>query len=106
MIDGLEISQQEVVEVPRCMSVKFSGSIDSFNLKYYNQKIDKIIDGGFVNLIFDLGQLPHFSSAWDCGIGVLKKVKLSALRLMGVLPNIYIMLRGSFHYWLVSPTHT
>jgi|GEM_PF-5804158 len=75
MIAGLEISQQAVVEVPRCMRVKFSGSIDTCNLKYYNQKIDKIFVMGFVHLIFDLGQLSHFSSAWDCGIGVLRKIK-------------------------------
>jgi anti-anti-sigma factor len=75
MITGLEISQQEVVEVPKCMVVKFKGYIDTYNtMEYYNQ-INKIIDDGFINLIFDFSQLSYVSSAWDFGITVLKRVK-------------------------------
>jgi hypothetical protein len=47
MHDGPAICQQEVIEVPKCMIVKFSGCIDCYNLKCYNHILKKIISDRF-----------------------------------------------------------
>ncbi|MDR1786259.1 MAG: STAS domain-containing protein [Spirochaetaceae bacterium] len=65
--ESLAITLEPSAGVDNCVTVNLDGSIDTANSAFFLGRGTKIIDSGFVNLIFDCGNLADLSST---GVGV------------------------------------
>ena len=63
---NLTITLSKVKEVPDCIVVSLTGYIDSYNSRFFQQQIDRVITSGFTKLIFNCAGLTYLSST---GIG-------------------------------------
>jgi len=74
--DSLKIKLQQVAEVDGCLLLYLTGYIDTYNSNYFQKRVQKVIDNGFIKLIFQCTGLNYVSST---GIGsftaFLKSVK-------------------------------
>ena len=74
--DSLKIILEKVEGINNCISIYLNGYIDTYNSSYFQKQISKVVDAGFVNLIFNCAALNYVSST---GIGsftaFLKMVK-------------------------------
>ncbi|MDR0503597.1 MAG: STAS domain-containing protein [Treponema sp.] len=74
--DSLKIRLEKVQETSNCIILSLTGYIDTYNSNFFQKRIQKAIDCGFVKLIFQCGSLNYVSST---GIGsftaFLKAVK-------------------------------
>ncbi len=74
--DSLKIILEKVEGINNCISIYLNGYIDTYNSSYFQKQISKIVDAGYVNLIFNCAALNYVSST---GIGsftaFLKMVK-------------------------------
>ena len=90
--DSLKITLQKVNEVPRCLVLALAGYIDTYNSNFFQKRVQKAIESGFVRLIFQCGSLNYVSST---GIGsftaFLKTVKPQGgdLVLLDIQPKVY-----------------
>jgi len=90
--DSLKIKLTRVEEAPRCLMLSLTGYIDTYNSNFFQKRIQKAIDGGFVRLIFECGGLNYVSST---GIGsfttFLKAVKPQGgdLVLLDIQPKVF-----------------
>ena len=90
--DSLKITLEQVEEVQNCLIVYLNGYIDTYNSSFFQKKIQKIVESGFVNLIFNCGSLNYVSST---GIGsftaFLKMVKPKGgdIVLLEIQPKVY-----------------
>jgi anti-anti-sigma factor len=90
--DSLRIILEKVDEAPRCLLLSLTGYIDTYNSYFFQKRIQKAIDRGFVRLIFHCGSLNYVSST---GIGsfttFLKAVKPMGgdLVLLDIQPKVY-----------------
>ena len=88
----LTICLQEIKEVPHCLLLRLSGFVDKRNRALFEKRISKVIDAGFVRLIFDLGEFGFVS---DDGLGCLtycyKQVQLKGgdMVLFKIHPKAY-----------------
>ena len=64
--DSLTISLRKAEGVPHGMFIYLSGYIDTYNSSFFQKQIQKIMDAGFINLIFNCSSLNYVSST---GIG-------------------------------------
>ncbi|MDR1950262.1 MAG: STAS domain-containing protein [Spirochaetaceae bacterium] len=90
--DSLKIKLQKVDDVEGCLVLYLSGYIDTYNSNYFQKRIAKAIESGFIRLIFQCSGLNYVSST---GIGsftaFLKAVKPRGgdLVLLEIQPKVY-----------------
>jgi anti-anti-sigma factor len=90
--DSLKIVLEKIEEVDSCIKIYLDGYIDTYNSSFFQKRIAKIVDAGFVNLIFNCAALNYVSST---GIGsftaFLKMVKPRSgdVILMEIQPKVY-----------------
>ncbi len=90
--DSLKIRLQKIDEVPGCLVLYLTGYIDTYNSNYFQKRVAKVIETGFIRLIFHCAGLNYVSST---GIGsftaFLKAVKPRGgdLVLLEIQPKVY-----------------
>jgi anti-anti-sigma factor len=90
--ESLAITLQNVPGVEGCLIVVLSGYIDTYNSTFFQKQVQRIIEAGFIRLIFNCGNLNYVSST---GIGsftaFLKTVKPleGDVVLLNVQPKVY-----------------
>ena len=90
--DNLKIKLDKVSQTPRCLLLTLTGYIDTYNSSYFQKRVQKVIEAGFVGLIFQCNSLNYVSST---GIGsfttFLKAVKSQGgdLVMLGIQPKVY-----------------
>jgi len=91
-IDSLEIKFQKVSSVSGCLVVSMNGYIDTYNAPHFKRQVDKVIDTGYVRLVFDFSGISYISST---GIGAfvqfLKEVKPRSgdMVLVGMVERVF-----------------
>jgi anti-anti-sigma factor len=90
--ESLKIRLEKIEEAPRCLMLSLTGYIDTYNSNFFQKRVQKAIESGFVRLIFQCGSLNYVSST---GIGsfttFLKAVKPQGgdLVLLDIQPKVY-----------------
>ncbi len=90
--DSLKIRLQRVDSVENCLTLFLTGYIDTYNSNFFQKKVGKAIEAGFVRLIFNCGGLNYVSST---GIGsftaFLKAVRPRGgdIVLLEIQPKVY-----------------
>lgn len=90
--DSLKINLEKVEEAQNCIIVNLNGYVDGYNVSYFQKQVGKIINSGFVNIIFNCYNLHYVAST---GIGsftdFLKLVKNKGgdVLMMNVQPKVY-----------------
>ena len=90
--DSLTISLRKVDSISNCLVVYLSGYIDTYNSSFFQKQVMKVIEAGFINLIFNCSALNYVSST---GIGsftvFLKMVKPKSgdVVLLEIQPKVY-----------------
>ncbi|MDR2943370.1 MAG: STAS domain-containing protein [Treponema sp.] len=90
--DSLKIKLTKIEEAPRCLMLLLTGYIDTYNSNFFQKRVQKAIEAGFVRLIFQCSSLNYVSST---GIGsfttFLKAVKPQGgdLVMMEIQPKVY-----------------
>ena len=64
--DSLKILLEVAPSVDKCLIVYLNGYIDTYNSNFFQKRIAKVVEAGFVNLIFNCAALNYVSST---GIG-------------------------------------
>ena len=64
--DSLKISLEKVDDVQNCLTIYLNGYIDTYNSTYFQKAISKVVEAGYINLIFNCSSLNYVSST---GIG-------------------------------------
>jgi anti-anti-sigma factor len=90
--DSLKIKLQKVEEVPKCVMMTLTGYIDTYNSNFFQKRVQKVIEAGFIRLVFHCSGLNYVSST---GIGsftsFLKSAKTHGgdLVMLDVQPKVY-----------------
>lgn len=90
--DSLKIKLQQIPEADGCLALYLTGYIDTYNSNYFQKRVQKAIDKGYIKLIFHCGSLNYVSST---GIGsftvFLKAVKPKDgdLVMLDIQPKVY-----------------
>ena len=90
--DSLKIRLQRVDGLDKCVVVFLNGYIDTYNSAFFQKRIAKIIDSGFIQIVFNCAALNYVSST---GIGsftaFLKTVKPRGgdIVLLDIQPKVY-----------------
>jgi anti-anti-sigma factor len=90
--ESLKIKLQKITEVEGCLVLYLTGYIDTYNSNYFQKRVAKAIDAGYIRLVFQCGGLNYVSST---GIGsftaFLKSVKPRGgdLVLLEIQPKVY-----------------
>src|SRR5574344_3045603 len=90
--DSLKIQLEKAPSVEQCMIVYLSGYIDTYNSVFFQKRVAKIVEAGYINIIFNCAALNYVSST---GIGsftaFLKMVKPKGgdIVLLEIQPKVY-----------------
>lgn len=90
--DSLKITLEKADSIPNGLFIYLNGYIDTYNSNFFQKKITKIIETGFVNLIFNCSALNYVSST---GIGSftaflkMLKPKGGDIVLLEIQPKVY-----------------
>lgn len=90
--DSLKIRLQKVDNVDGCLILYLTGYIDTYNSNFFQKRVTRAVEAGFIRLIFNCGGLNYVSST---GIGsftaFLKAVKPRGgdLVLLEIQPKVY-----------------
>jgi anti-anti-sigma factor len=90
--DSLKIKLEKVENADKCLLLGLTGYIDTYNSNFFQKRVQKAIEAGYVRLIFQCGSLNYVSST---GIGsfttFLKAVKPHGgdLVMLGIQPKVY-----------------
>lgn len=90
--DSLKISLEKVDAIPNGLCIYLNGYIDTYNSNFFQKKISKVVEAGFINLVFNCSSLNYVSST---GIGsftaFLKMVKPKGgdIVLLEIQPKVY-----------------
>ena len=90
--DSLKISLDKNDSVPKSIFIYLNGYIDTYNSNFFQKKITKIVEAGYINLIFNCSALNYVSST---GIGSftvflkLVKPKGGDVVLLEIQPKVY-----------------
>jgi anti-anti-sigma factor len=75
-VENLEIKLQSGEKAEGCLVISLNGYIDTYNSNCFQKQVGKVIESGFIKLVFQCAELNYVSST---GIGsfvvFLKKVK-------------------------------
>lgn len=76
--DCVKITVEEFSEIDRGILVNLNGYIDTYNSTYFQNQMLKVLECGYINIVFECSKLSYMSSS---GIGafifLINKVKLS-----------------------------
>lgn len=90
--DSLKINLERIAEIENCIIVFLNGYIDTYNSSFFQQRIAKVVEAGFINIIFNCASLNYVSST---GIGsftaFLKMIKPKGgdIVLLEIQPKVY-----------------
>jgi anti-anti-sigma factor len=90
--ESLKIKLQKLDQIEGCLVLYLTGYIDTYNSNYFQKRISRAVDFGFIRLIFQCSALNYVSST---GIGsftaFLKMVKPRGgdLVLLEIQPKVY-----------------
>lgn len=90
--DSLKIIFEKVADVENCVIMYLNGYIDTYNSTFFQKRVSKVVEAGYVNLIFNCSALNYVSST---GIGsftaFLKMVKTKGgdVVLLDIQPKVY-----------------
>lgn len=90
--DSLKITLRRIDEADKCLLLTLTGYIDTYNSNFFQKRVQKAIDSGYIRLIFQCGSLNYVSST---GIGsfttFLKAVKPQGgdLVMLDIQPKVY-----------------
>ena len=90
--ESLTITLQKIDSLDTCMVIFLNGYIDTYNSSFFQKRIAKIIESGYVQLVFNCASLNYVSST---GIGsftaFLKTVKPKGgdIVLLDIQPKVY-----------------
>ena len=90
--DSLKIRLQKVDTVEGCLILYLTGYIDTYNSNFFQKRVTRAVEAGYIRLIFNCGGLNYVSST---GIGsftaFLKAVKPRGgdLVLLEIQPKVY-----------------
>lgn len=90
--DSLKINLEQISEIDGCVCIYLNGYIDTYNSTFFQKRVTKIIEAGFVKLIFSCTNLNYVSST---GIGSftaflkLVKPKGGDVVLLEIQPKVY-----------------
>ena len=90
--EGLRIKLRVLPGANRCLILVLTGYIDTYNSSFFQKQVQKVIDSGYTQLIFNCSSLSYVSST---GIGsftsFLKAVKPKGgdLVLLEIQPKVY-----------------
>ncbi|WP_028972692.1 STAS domain-containing protein [Spirochaeta cellobiosiphila] len=90
--DSLKIRLQKIDQVEGCLVLYLTGYIDTYNSNFFQKRVTKAVEAGYINMIFHCGGLNYVSST---GIGsftaFLKAVKPRGgdLVLLEIQPKVY-----------------
>lgn len=90
--DSLKINLEKVDSLDNALIIYLNGYIDTYNSSFFQKRITKVVEAGFVNLIFNCASLNYVSST---GIGsftaFLKMVKPKGgdIVLLEIQPKAY-----------------
>ena len=90
--DSLTISLRKAEGVSRCIFIYLSGYIDTYNSSFFQKQITKVIEAGFINLIFNCSSLNYVSSTGIGSFTVFLKVvkpKGGDVVLLEIQPKVY-----------------
>ena len=73
--DSLTISLRKVDSISNCLVVYLSGYIDTYNSSFFQKQVMKVIEAGFINLIFNCSALNYVSSTGIGSFTVFLKTK-------------------------------
>ena len=57
--DSLKIKLDKINDAPRCLMLTLVGYIDTYNSNFFQKRVQKAIEGGYVRLIFHCGSLNY-----------------------------------------------
>ena len=90
--DSLKITLERIENVDNGLVIYLNGYIDTYNSSFFQKRISKVVETGFVNLIFNCSSLNYVSST---GIGSftaflkLIKPKGGDIVLLEIQPKVY-----------------
>ena len=90
--DSLKINLEKINDVDNGLVIYLNGYIDTYNSSFFQKRISKVVESGFVNLIFKCSALNYVSST---GIGSftaflkLIKPKGGDIVLLEIQPKVY-----------------
>ena len=90
--DSLKISLEKINDVDNGLVIFLNGYIDTYNSSFFQKRISKVVESGFVNLIFNCSALNYVSST---GIGSftaflkLIKPKGGDIVFLEIQPKVY-----------------
>ena len=90
--DSLKITLEKINDVDNGLVIYLNGYIDTYNSSFFQKRISKVVEAGFVNLIFNCSALNYVSST---GIGsftaFLKMIKPKGgdIVLLEIQPKVY-----------------
>ena len=90
--DSLKINLEKLTDVDNGLIVYLNGYIDTYNSSFFQKQIQKVIDAGFINLIFNCSSLNYVSSTGIGSFTVFLKVvkpKGGDLILLEIQPKVY-----------------
>ena len=64
--DSLTISLNKIEDVPNCLGIVLNGYVDTYNSSFFQKRVARIVEAGYINLIFNCSALNYVSST---GIG-------------------------------------
>ncbi len=107
--DSLNITLDKIEDVPNCLNIILNGYVDTYNSSFFQKRIAKVVEAGYVNLIFNCAALNYVSST---GIGSftaflkLVKPKNGDIVLLNIQPKVYevFQLLGFIQFFNIKET--
>ena len=109
--DSLRITLDTLADVENGIIIYLNGYIDTYNSSVFQKRIQKVVEAGYVNLVFNCSSLNYVSST---GIGsftaFLKMVKAKSgdIVLLDIQPKVYelFQLLGFSQFFNIRATIT
>jgi anti-anti-sigma regulatory factor len=57
--DSLKIKLQKITETDGCLVLYLTGYIDTYNSTYFQKRVQRVIDNGYIRLIFQCAGLNY-----------------------------------------------
>ncbi|MCI6809104.1 MAG: STAS domain-containing protein [Spirochaetia bacterium] len=90
--DSLTIVLRKADGIPRGIFIYLSGYIDTYNSSFFQKQITKVIEAGYINLVFNCSSLNYVSSTGIGSFTVFLKIvkpKGGDVVLLEIQPKVY-----------------
>ncbi|MDE6773809.1 MAG: STAS domain-containing protein, partial [Treponemataceae bacterium] len=109
--DGLKITLDTIADVDKGLIIYLNGYIDTYNSSLFQKRIQKVVEAGYANLVFNCASLNYVSST---GIGSftaflkMVKAKNGDIVLLAIQPKVYelFQLLGFSQFFNIRETIT